>query len=189
MKSRRFARIGNWTCIPRSRERAQPYYIPEDVCEAYRQACFLTEVSPKASATLARSCLQIMIRDFWSLTRQKQGNLASELDHIYPKLAPETVASIDAVRQAGRIDDHFQEDTDRLVDADSGEARLLIALTEVLFVDWYTARRERQDRSDDLKAVVRELVSDLPMKLTNKVVILPKHKVKEDAPVKQDPTD
>jgi hypothetical protein len=154
-----------------------------DVREAYRQACFLTEVSPKASAALARSCLQIMIRDFWSLTRQKQGNLASELDHIYPKLAPETMASIDAVRQAGRIDDHFQEDTDRLVDADSGEARLLIALTEVLFIDWYTERYERQGRSDALQAVVRELVSDLPMKLTN-VVNLPKHKVKEDAPAK-----
>jgi hypothetical protein len=159
-----------------------------DAREAYRQACFLTEVSPKASAALARSCLQIMIRDFWSLTRQKQGNLASELDHISPKLAPETAASIDAVRQAGRIDDHFQEDTDRLVDADSGEARLLIALTEVLFIDWYTERYERQGRSDDLKAVVKELVSDLPKKLTNKVVILPKHKVKKDAPAKQDPT-
>ena len=187
MKSRRFARIGNWTRIPLYRERALPYYIPEDVHEAYRQACFLTEVSPKASAAFARSCLQIMIRDFWSLTHPKQGTLASELDHISPKLAPETLASIDAVRQAGRIDDHLQEVTNCLVDADSGEARLLIALTEVLFVDWYTERYERQGRSDDLKAVVRELVSDLPMKLT-KVVNLPKHKVKEDAPAKQDPT-
>ncbi len=143
MKSRRFARIGNWTRIPRSRERALPYYIPEDVHEAYHQACFLTEVSPKASATFARSCLQIMIRDFWGLTRQKQGNLVSELDHISPKLAPETAASIDAVRQAGSIDDHLQEDTDRLVDADLREARLLIALTEVLFIDWYIESRER----------------------------------------------
>jgi hypothetical protein len=65
---------------------------------------------------------------------------------------------------------------------------LLIALTEVLFVDWYTARRERQDRSDALKTVVQELDSDLPKKLTNKVVNLPKRKVKEDAPAKQDPT-
>jgi hypothetical protein len=129
-----------------------------------------------------------MIRDFWSLTRQKQGTLASELDQISPKLAPETLASIDAVRQAGRIDDHLQEDTDRLVDANQVEARLLIALTEVLFVDWYSVRRERQGRFDDLKAVVQELVSDLPKKLTNKVVILPKRKVKEDAPAKQDPT-
>ena len=188
MKSRRFARIGNWTRIPRSSEKAQPYYIPEDVREAYHQACFLTEVSPKASAALARSCLQIMMRDFWSLTRPEQGNLASEFDRISPKLTPETVASIDAVRQAGRIDDHLQEDTDRLVDADSVEARLLIALVEVLFVDWYTARRERQGRSDALKAVIQELVSDVPMKLTDKVVILPKRKVKGDAPAKQDPT-
>jgi hypothetical protein len=187
MKSRQFSRIGNWTRIPRYRERALPYYIPEDVHEAYRQACFLTEVSPKASAALARSCLQIMIRDFWSLTRPKQGNLAFELDHISPKLAPETVASIDAVRQAGRIESYLQEDTNCLVDADSEEARLLIALTEVLFVDWYTARRQRQDRSDALKVVVQELDIDLPMKLT-KVVNLPKHKVKEDAPAKQDPT-
>jgi len=123
--------------------RALPDYIPENVREAYRQACFLTKVSPRASAALARSCLQIMIRDFWGLTRQKQGNLASELDHISPKLAPETAASIDAVRQAGSIDDHLQEDTDRLVDADLGEARLLIALTEVLFIDWYIESRER----------------------------------------------
>jgi len=187
VKSRRFSRIGHWARIPRYRERALPDYIPEDVREAYRQAYFLTEVSPKSSAALARSCLQIMIRDFWRLTRQKQENLASEFDHISRKLAPETVESIDAVRQAGRIDAYLQEDTDRLVDADSGEARLLIALTEVLFIDWYTERRERQGRSDALKAVVQELDSDLPMKLT-KVVSLPKHKIKEDAPAKQDPT-
>jgi hypothetical protein len=129
-----------------------------------------------------------MIRDFWSLTHPTQGNLASELDHIYPKLAPETAASIDAVRQAGSIESYLQEDTNCLVEVNQVEARLLIALTEVLFVDWYTARYERQDRSDDLKAVVQELVSDLPMKLTNKVVNLPKRKVKEDAPAKQDPT-
>jgi len=184
MQSRRFARFGKWTLIPRSRDTVQPDYIPEDAREAYHQACALVEVSPKASAALARSCLQIMIRDFWSLTPQRQGTLASEFDYISPKLPPETQASIDAVRQIGRIDAYLQEDTNLIVDTDQVETCLLITLTEILFLDWYVDRHVRQGRADTLQTAIQELGGDLPMKLTN-VATLQKRVVKEDAPAKR----
>lgn len=162
MQLRQFHRIGKWTLIPRSEERAQPDYIPAKARMTYHQACVTLKVSPRASAALSRSCLQIMIRDFWSLTPAHHKTLESELDRIAPKLTPETLASIDAVRKFGKIDSYLQEDVDYMVKANELEASLLIALAEVLFEDWYVDRRRRQDRADTLQELITKLEGDLP---------------------------
>ncbi len=59
----RFKRV-----IPsQQKERAKNYpsYIPSPIMDDYREACAIADLSPKASATLSRRCLQGMIRDFW----------------------------------------------------------------------------------------------------------------------------
>ena len=162
MQMRQFHRIGKWTLIPRSEERAQPDYIPAKARMAYHQACVTLKVSPRASAALSRSCLQILIRDFWSLTPAHQKTLETELNRIAPKLTPETLASIDAVRKFGKIDSYLQEDVDYMVNASELEASLLIALVEVLFEDWYVDRRRRQGRADTLQEIISKLKGDLP---------------------------
>jgi hypothetical protein len=162
MQMRQFQRIGKWTLIPRSEERAQPDYIPAKARMAYHQACVTLKVSPRASAALSRSCLQITIRDFWSLTPAHQKTLETELNRIAPKLTPETLASIDAVRKFGKIDSYLQEDVDYMVNASELEASLLIALVEVLFEDWYVDRRRRQGRADTLQEIISKLEGDLP---------------------------
>jgi hypothetical protein len=47
-----------------------PDYIPEQIKDDYYEACSILNLSPKASATLARRCLQGMIRDFWGITKK-----------------------------------------------------------------------------------------------------------------------
>ena len=51
--------------IPPSQAKTFPTYIPQAIRDDYREACLILDLSPKASATLARRCLQGMLRDFW----------------------------------------------------------------------------------------------------------------------------
>lgn len=168
-------------------------YIPAKARMAYHQACVTLKVSPRASAALSRSCLQTMIRDFWSVTPAHQKTLESELNRITPKLTPETLASIDAVRKFGQIDSYLQEDVDLMVNASELEARLLIALVEVLFEDWYVDRRRRQGRADTLQEIISKLEGELPKleavlpKKLTKVMTLREPLVKKQASVQKDP--
>jgi hypothetical protein len=74
-----------WTLLPPSSARPQPNYIPKAIRDNYYEACAICELSPEASATVIRRCLQGMIRDFCSVSRftvlrKSSGSLA-----IFPR--------------------------------------------------------------------------------------------------------
>lgn len=106
------------------------------------EACSILDVSPKASATLARRCLQGMIRDFWNV---KAGNLASEIDLIKDKIPADQYKVLNGVRRLGNIGAHMEKDVNMIVDIDPGEAQKLVRLLELLLKDWYIARHEREE--------------------------------------------
>ena len=54
---------------PISSAKQFPTYIPLSIREDYEEACAIVSLSPKASATLSRRCLQGMIRDFWNIKK------------------------------------------------------------------------------------------------------------------------
>lgn len=121
------------------------------VVEDYKEACAIRELSPKASATLARRCLQGMIRDFYK-GQIKPGRLVDEIAAIKGKVDLVTWDSIDAVRKIGNIGAHMEKDIDLLVDVDPEEASLLIGLIESFIDDWYVARHDRAQRHAALQA-------------------------------------
>ena len=55
--------IAFFPLLPESAAKPQPAFIPVPLREDYREACRVRDLSPKAAATLARRCLQGMIRD------------------------------------------------------------------------------------------------------------------------------
>ena len=63
--------ILTWSLRPQSSAKAFPQYIPGPVLQDYEEACLIAVLSPKASATLARRCLQGMIRDFWGISKPR----------------------------------------------------------------------------------------------------------------------
>src|SRR5690348_919628 len=65
-----------WTLLPPSSARPQPNYIPKAIRDNYYEACAICELSPEASATVIRRCLQGMIRDFCSISKKR---LADEI--------------------------------------------------------------------------------------------------------------
>lgn len=136
-----------WQLIPFSYAKVLPDYVPQAIIEDYREACSIRDLSPKASATLSRRCLQGMIRDFFGI---KKNRLIDEIEAIEDKVDPATWAGIDAVRRIGNIGAHMEKDIDLIIDVDSDEAQLLINLIESLIQDWYVVRHERDVRLKSL---------------------------------------
>ena len=136
---------------PPAQRPTAPSDVPEKVQDAYGQALFLVERSPRASGALSRYCLQQIIRDFWDIEPKKQGMLSDELDHISGMIAEETRDSIQCVREFGSIDYHFSQDRDMMVDTTVEEARMLLALVQLLFQEWYAERYKRKTRCETIR--------------------------------------
>jgi len=128
------------TLIPKSNAKCFPEFIPKPILDDYNEACLIQELSPKASATLSRRCLQGMIRDFWKVSGN---NLFDEINRIRDKVDPTTWDAIDSVRTIGNIGAHMEKDINTIIDVDLEEARLLITLIEDLITDWYIVSHER----------------------------------------------
>lgn len=117
--------LHSWKLKPQSSAKPLPNYIPKVIKEDYEEACLIQTLSPKASATLARRCLQGMIRDFWEVKSQ---NLAKEIESIKDRVEPDTWEAIDVVRKVGNIGAHMEKDINQIVEVDENEAGLLIGL-------------------------------------------------------------
>src|SRR5688572_25226431 len=118
-KWKRGKELKTWRLIPESRAKVFPSYIPQAILEDYAEACLIADLSPKASATLSRRCLQGVIRDFWKV---KAGRLVDEIDAIKDKVDSDTWDAIDAVRKVGNIGAHMEKDINVIVDVDPKEA-------------------------------------------------------------------
>jgi len=136
-----------WRLVPPAAVKRFPEYVPEFVRQDYEEACLTQDVSPKASATMARRCLQAMIRDFWSI---EKNTLHQEIDAIKDKVDKLTWDAIMAVKEIGNVGAHMRAPNDVLIDVDPKEATLLIGLIEMLVSEWYINRYEREERMRQL---------------------------------------
>lgn len=130
----------SWTLRPQGTAKPFPEYVPAAILSDYREACLIRELSPKASATLSRRCLQGMIRDFWNIRKNR---LIDEIEALEDKVDAPTWGAIDAVRKIGNIGAHMEKDVDVIVDVEPREAELLTQLIETLLQEWYVQRHER----------------------------------------------
>jgi hypothetical protein len=154
--------VHRWGLLPASSAKPQPDYIPEAVRQDYDEACAIRDLSPKASATITRRCIQGVIRDFCGITKRRLIDEIKELRRLVDAgqapagVQADTVDAIDHVRQIGNIGAHMEADINVIVDVDPNEAQALIELTELLFEEWYVAREERTQRIARLAAVAGE---------------------------------
>ena len=118
-----------------------PDYIPDVVRNDYKEACLIKDLSPKASATLARRCLQGMIRDFWKVSKK---NLYEEINALKELIPAAQWKVLDSVRKIGNIGAHMEKDIDVIIEIEPHEAERLIRLIEFLMKEWYINRHETQ---------------------------------------------
>jgi Domain of unknown function (DUF4145) len=145
--------IQKWDLVPSSKAKTLPVYIPEAIREDYSEAHLILSLSPKASATLARRCLQGMIRDFFGVSFS---TLKAEIDAIQGKVDPLVWQAIEAVRKVGNIGAHMEKDINVIVDVEPNEAELLVGLIEFLIKDWYVARENKNQHLTNLIGVAAQ---------------------------------
>lgn len=130
-----------------------PDYIPLNIRNDYEEACAIIQLSPKASATLARRCLQGMIRDFWGI---KKDRLIDEIKSLKDIVPTHQWKAIDALRSLGNIGAHMENDVNFIIDIDDGEAEKIIKLIELLITQWYIDRHEQETLYSDLIDISQE---------------------------------
>ena len=105
--------IKSWSLMPDSRAKPQPDYIPKHIITDYEEACKIADLSPRASAILARRCLEGMIKDFCKIKGSK--TLAEMIDQVRKKAAEipgvteESIEAIDHIRKQGNIAAHIKK--------------------------------------------------------------------------------
>lgn len=129
---------------PRTARKSYPDYIPKQIRKDYEEACLIADLSPKASATLSRRCLQGMIRDFFKV---KKDSLCDEICAIadLPGMSANQVSALNALRKIGNIGAHPERDINLIVDVDEDEANLMISLIEFFIQNWYIQRHDEEE--------------------------------------------
>lgn len=126
---------------PQSLAKQFPDYIPLQLRQDYEEAYAIANLSPKASATLSRRCLQGMIRDFWGITDNK---LADAIKKLETRIPASQWKAIDSIRKLGNIGAHMEKDINLIVDIEPDEATILLKLIELLMEKWYINRSEEE---------------------------------------------
>jgi hypothetical protein len=165
--------LNTWQLLPASSAKPQPDFIPQPLRDDYNEACAIRDLSPKASATLIRRCLQGMIRNFCGIPNKK--SLYDEIEELGERIEngqaplgvqPDHIKAIHRVREIGNIGAHMERDIDLIIDVDPNEAQTLIELAEVLFDEWYLARNVRQARLASIATIAtkKEAMKGKPKK-------------------------
>ena len=142
--------IDSWRLVPASEANVYPTYVPEPIRRDYTEAYLVRDISPKASATLARRCLQGMIRDYYGISKDR---LSQEIEAIKDKVDPLTWRAIDAARHVGNIGAHMEKDINLIIQVEPEEAAALINLIEMQIQDWYINRHEREQQLESIIAL------------------------------------
>lgn len=135
---------------PTSSAKHFPEYIPKAIRDDYEEAYSIVNLSPKASATLSRRCLQGMIRDFWNIHKKR---LIDEINELQSLIPATQWNAINALRKVGNIGAHMEQDVNTIVDVDSDEAEKLLKLIELLIDKWYIARHDEELLLSDITTI------------------------------------
>lgn len=143
--------------FPISTAKQFPDYVPASIRTDYEEACSIVTLSPKASATLSRRCLQSMIRDFWQITGKKR--LVDEIDALETKVPATQWKVLNSLRRIGNIGAHPEADVNLIIDIEPDDARKLIQVIELLIRQWYIERHEQEKLFSDILSLDQETSS------------------------------
>lgn len=128
---------------PKSLAKQLPHFIPSVIIEDYQEAYSILNLSPKASATLSRRCLQSIIRGFWKITNEK--NLYDEIESVKDFVSPEVAKAMHSMRQLGNIGAHSEKDINKIIDVEPHEAEILIKFIEFMIEISYIQKHNTEE--------------------------------------------
>ncbi|MDR1915292.1 MAG: DUF4145 domain-containing protein [Synergistaceae bacterium] len=128
--------------------------VPEVIFRDYDEACRLLGVSPSASATYARRCLQSMVRKKFKLKPGKFQNEIKTLSSVSGTVKQEVIEALESVRRMGRFRAMPEDDVRVIAEITYAEARKIIDIIEVILCDWFVAPAEQDKRAGALRAIL-----------------------------------
>lgn len=130
--------------------------LPDQVQEDYLEACSISSLSPKSSATLSRRIIEGILTDFYNLKKGRLVDKIRELDKS--EKAPNIIDELNSIRQVGNIATHFGYDKDVLPPkVSSDEAKIMIKAVEYIIKDTYIARHQRNEHRKQMKEMLSKM--------------------------------
>jgi hypothetical protein len=136
---------------PETRADRAPKGLDAKIKTVYDEARAVIGLSPRASATLARRCLQQVIRDKLGI---KKGRLFDEISETVKRddLARPTKERLDHVRHIGNWGAHPIEDqSNAIIDVTPEEAAYTLEVLEMLFHDLYVLPAQATSMSEHIQ--------------------------------------
>jgi hypothetical protein len=136
--------------------RPTPREIPQEIKEDYEEACAVLPISSKASAALARRCLQAILRG----QGYSQRDLAQQIDALLNEQNPVKAiptalrATVDVIRNFGNFSAHHINDqtTLQVIPVDLGEAEWCLDILDEMFDHYYVKPEQVKARKAELDA-------------------------------------
>jgi len=120
--------------------------IPQKYCELFRESEAVLDLSPRASATLSRYLLQMLLNEELKI---KKKNLEDEINELETRTdIPSTlVAMLQVMRKISNFGAHPKKSTNsnEIVDVESGEAEVMLDLINELF-DYLFIKPQKQKK-------------------------------------------
>lgn len=127
--------------------------VPEELKEDYFEAVNTLKVSPKASATMSRRCLQNFFHNHLEPSIKKRG-LADEIEaYIGLAHAPKHILSaVDYIRHIGNYGAHPKKslEVDKMMKVEPGEAEWSIVVLQMIFEFYYEMKEKIEKEKNDL---------------------------------------
>lgn len=130
-----------------------PSDIPEAIADEYREAAKLRTISPRASAALARRCLQLGLR----ANGFRAKNLVKEIEKAEAdsRCSSSLIAKLHAVRIVGNYTAHATEDENgNFLSVEPDELDLLFATIEEFFDVFYVKPKQHERQMAAVKRKV-----------------------------------
>ena len=134
-----------------------PNTIPKKFSKDYFEAVAVLDESPNASSALSRRVLQHILEEKSKVTKNR---LVTEIKEARKKekFDPKLDGLLDYVRKFGNFGTHpIKDNTDKIIDVESGEADTMLEIIEALF-DYYYLNPE------ELKKIKEKLDKKIQMK-------------------------
>jgi hypothetical protein len=129
-----------------------PKEVPKDIAADYIEACNVLPISAKASAALARRCLQNILHR----AGYRDRDLAREIDLLLndPTVPATTRQTVDAIRNFGNFSAHPINDktTLQVIEVEPEEAEWCLETIEELFDHFYVGPAIAKAKKDLLDA-------------------------------------
>ena len=115
--------------------KSAPKEVPTNISQDFNEACLVESLSSKASAALARRCLQNMLHE-QGITK---ANLSQEIGEAMKNLPSHLSEAIDAIRNIGNFAAHPMKSTNSgdIIDVEEGETEWILDVLEQLFDFYY----------------------------------------------------